>query len=306
MKEALRHLVKAVAPVTPPGAPTSGTGGIVLAEIVVRVNGAVESVRILDGYAALHQAAIDAVKQWTFRPFLQNGKPARVLALVEVRFPDPKREQEQRDLLARLRASPPTPPPPPRPPLVLRRLASVSCLCPDARELADEQLAGIIKVIPAGVRPWFIEASRPGPGAMVYLAATSRGPDYQSGGMAIVLRGNPATASTEALVFGRAEMSWILMRGPGPEPAVPLTRSDETWPIVVGWSIDQGPFTTVETAALVRAAQAEVTKGSRIDRLHHAGSLDAIVHVQDPSSMVPLLMSFRRDGTRWVLVRQAD
>lgn len=96
MNEALRQIVKMVEPVVPPEAAAAKIGGTVVTEAIIRVNGTVESVSVLAGPQALHKAAIDAVKQWAFKPFLRNGKPARVLALIDVTFPDPARDEAQR------------------------------------------------------------------------------------------------------------------------------------------------------------------------------------------------------------------
>ena len=96
MDEVLRQVITRIDPVTPPAAAAAQIGGLVIAEIIIRVNGTVESARIIAGEAALHQAAIDAVSKWTFKPFLRNGKPARVTALIDLRFPDPKADEALR------------------------------------------------------------------------------------------------------------------------------------------------------------------------------------------------------------------
>jgi TonB family protein len=93
MEEAQRHLVSRVEPTTPAAAAAAQIGGTVVAEIIITVKGTVESVRILAGAPELHAAASAAVGKWTFRPFLRNGKPARVTALVDLKFPDPKTDE---------------------------------------------------------------------------------------------------------------------------------------------------------------------------------------------------------------------
>src|SRR6187401_3210110 len=82
MEEVSRQVLTRVDPVTPPAAAAAKIGGLVIAEIIIRVNGTVESARIIAGDAALHQAAVEAVRKWTFKPFLRNGKPTRVTALI--------------------------------------------------------------------------------------------------------------------------------------------------------------------------------------------------------------------------------
>jgi len=93
---AMKQIVKQVEPIVPPAAAAAKIGGLVVADIIVRINGTVESVTILTGARELHQAAADAIKQWTFKPFLQQGRPARVMTIVEVSFPDPIREDKIR------------------------------------------------------------------------------------------------------------------------------------------------------------------------------------------------------------------
>lgn len=99
-REALQQLVTRVEPAPPPESVAAGIGGLVVAEIVVGVNGAVESARVIAGAEALHAAASDALKKWRFKPFMRNGKPSRVLALIDLHFPDPKGDEMKRQALA--------------------------------------------------------------------------------------------------------------------------------------------------------------------------------------------------------------
>ena len=92
----MRQLVTRVNPVWPTGAAAAKAGGVVIADLIVRVDGTVESVTILGGHDLLRQATSDALKRWRFRPFVVSGKPARVLTLVEVTFPDPAADEERR------------------------------------------------------------------------------------------------------------------------------------------------------------------------------------------------------------------
>jgi protein TonB len=61
--------------------------GEVLLEIVVRADGRVGDVRVLQGLGAgLDQRAIEAVRQWRFSPARRLGKPVDVLVEVAVEF----------------------------------------------------------------------------------------------------------------------------------------------------------------------------------------------------------------------------
>ena len=46
----------------------------------------VEDVRVESGLPLLAQAAIDAVKQWRYRPYLVNGEPVEVDSRITINF----------------------------------------------------------------------------------------------------------------------------------------------------------------------------------------------------------------------------
>jgi protein TonB len=58
----------------------------VILEAVISENGNVEGVKVLASRGLLDQAAIDAVRQWRYRPATLNGKPVRVYFTVTVDF----------------------------------------------------------------------------------------------------------------------------------------------------------------------------------------------------------------------------
>lgn len=60
--------------------------GSVLLQVLIAANGAVEDLRILSGPTILVSAAREAVKQWRFKPFYENGKPVETQARVTVNF----------------------------------------------------------------------------------------------------------------------------------------------------------------------------------------------------------------------------
>src|SRR5688572_5736313 len=94
--EALARVVKRVEPVPPQAAIAAKVGGDVYADVTVRADGIVESVEILAGAEMLKAPVVSALKQWTFKPFLENGKPARIITLIVIPFVDPVREEEGR------------------------------------------------------------------------------------------------------------------------------------------------------------------------------------------------------------------
>jgi protein TonB len=84
-------VVKEVKPKYTPDAMRAKLQGAVELEIVVLENGTVGDVRVtksLDRASGLDQAAIDAAKQWIFKPSMLNGKPvaSRVGLILEFRL----------------------------------------------------------------------------------------------------------------------------------------------------------------------------------------------------------------------------
>ncbi len=75
-----------VDPVYPRVAQAVRIEGVVILEAVIDVQGRVESVRVLRSIPLLDQAAVDAVKQWTFTPTLLNGVPVPIAMTVTVNF----------------------------------------------------------------------------------------------------------------------------------------------------------------------------------------------------------------------------
>ena len=64
-----------------------GVEGDVVLEIVVRSNGTVGDVRVMQGLGGgLDQRAIDAVRQWKFSPARRFGTPVDVMVEVAVEF----------------------------------------------------------------------------------------------------------------------------------------------------------------------------------------------------------------------------
>jgi TonB family protein len=60
--------------------------GSVLMQALIAADGVVEDLRVLSGPTILVSAAREAVRQWRFKPYLQNGKPVETQARVTVNF----------------------------------------------------------------------------------------------------------------------------------------------------------------------------------------------------------------------------
>ena len=48
--------------------------------------GVIENLQVLSGHPMLVQAAVDAVRQWRYRPYVLNGEPVEVETQVTVNF----------------------------------------------------------------------------------------------------------------------------------------------------------------------------------------------------------------------------
>jgi protein TonB len=60
--------------------------GRVLIECVIDTGGRVAEARVVSGTPLLDQAALDAVRQWRYRPTLLDGVPVAVQMTVTVHF----------------------------------------------------------------------------------------------------------------------------------------------------------------------------------------------------------------------------
>jgi TonB family protein len=60
--------------------------GSVVLQAVVGIDGTIEDLRVLSGPAILSTAAQQAVRQWRFKPVLQNGQPVETKARITVNF----------------------------------------------------------------------------------------------------------------------------------------------------------------------------------------------------------------------------
>lgn len=84
--EAMEAVVSKVAPEYPQMARQLKLTGTVEVEIVVGENGAVESATPVSGNPVLTKPAADALKKWKFKPFQENGAPAKAQAVLKVSF----------------------------------------------------------------------------------------------------------------------------------------------------------------------------------------------------------------------------
>jgi TonB family protein len=76
-------LTKAV-PVYPPAAKKAKIQGTVVLSVVIGDDGNVKNIQVVSGPNELQQASIDAVRQWTYKPYLLNGDPVEVKTTINI------------------------------------------------------------------------------------------------------------------------------------------------------------------------------------------------------------------------------
>jgi len=80
------NLIHDVTPVYPPEAGRARMEGVVTLIAVIGKDGRVEDVRVVSGAPLLVQAALEAVRQWRYRPYMLDGQPVEVDAPVVINF----------------------------------------------------------------------------------------------------------------------------------------------------------------------------------------------------------------------------
>jgi protein TonB len=79
-------IVKKVQPAYPPQARQMRLEGVVELQANISKSGAIANVKQLSGDPVLGRAAMDAVRQWKYKPYFLNGEPVEVETQVTVNF----------------------------------------------------------------------------------------------------------------------------------------------------------------------------------------------------------------------------
>lgn len=79
-------LIKQVKPPYPPLAKQARIQGTVKLMGVISKEGTIVQLQVLSGHPLLVQAAVDAVRQWVYRPTYLNREPVEVIAPIDVHF----------------------------------------------------------------------------------------------------------------------------------------------------------------------------------------------------------------------------
>ena len=79
-------LIRRVNPNYPPLARQARIQGSVLLQAEISKTGDIQNLHLISGHPMLAPAAIEAVKQWKYKPYLLNGEPVEVETQVQVNF----------------------------------------------------------------------------------------------------------------------------------------------------------------------------------------------------------------------------
>jgi periplasmic protein TonB len=79
-------LIHQVKPTYPPLARQARIQGQVVLQAAIGKDGGIQNLRLVSGHPMLAPAAIDAVKQWKYRPYFLNGEPVEVDTQITVNF----------------------------------------------------------------------------------------------------------------------------------------------------------------------------------------------------------------------------
>jgi protein TonB len=79
-------LVRKVQPNYPPLARQARIQGQVVLQAVISKDGSIEGLHLVSGHPMLAPSAIDAVKQWKYKPYYLNGEPVEVETQITVIF----------------------------------------------------------------------------------------------------------------------------------------------------------------------------------------------------------------------------
>lgn len=85
----LELLAQPVDPVYPDAAKAGGQRGSVVLQVLIGRDGTVQDAKFLQGSLVFARAAIDAVKQWRFKPYSLNGRAVAVQSTITLSFKPP-------------------------------------------------------------------------------------------------------------------------------------------------------------------------------------------------------------------------
>ncbi|MGH9606255.1 MAG: TonB family protein [Terracidiphilus sp.] len=87
------QVLSKVMPIYPPAAKKAGIQGTVTLKATISKQGTVEDIRAVSGPKELQKPSLDAVRRWTWKPYLLNGKPVEVETKINVVYSLEKRKK---------------------------------------------------------------------------------------------------------------------------------------------------------------------------------------------------------------------
>jgi len=85
-KEARKHLLNHPKPSYPPFARAAHVWGDVQIAVLIDSDGKISEAKLLNGPPMLQQAALEAVRHWTFTPFATEGTARQVVTVLTIPF----------------------------------------------------------------------------------------------------------------------------------------------------------------------------------------------------------------------------
>jgi protein TonB len=79
-------LVHKVTPAYPPLARQARIQGTVVLQALIGKDGTIQNLKLVSGHPMLASAALEAVKEWRYKPYYLNGEPVEVETTINVNF----------------------------------------------------------------------------------------------------------------------------------------------------------------------------------------------------------------------------
>lgn len=79
-------LIHKVQPAYPPLARSARIQGSVVLQALIGKDGSIQNLRVVSGHPMLTNSALEAVRQWKYKPYYLNGEPVEVETTINVNF----------------------------------------------------------------------------------------------------------------------------------------------------------------------------------------------------------------------------
>jgi protein TonB len=80
------NLLRQIKPGYPPLAKQARIQGTVRFNAIIAKDGTIQNLQVVSGHPMLVQSALEAVRQWVYKPTLLNGEPVEVITTIDVNF----------------------------------------------------------------------------------------------------------------------------------------------------------------------------------------------------------------------------